>query len=889
MSLPFTKFGLSHLFDFDIDGYTGKLLNYMFDSLTVTDAYVRFKSDKIVVVNSNLTDESLEYIISLTSYSNPNDLLSYEYTNPDMIDYTLRDYVQEYASNNNLEYVAFGSLEGRTFNENPTVQSWRTEEDKDLYEIPFNNDIVEISGTAERRMLLASNFNKPLFCNILRYYISSMVNHNYSKYGTTIKKYIVMNESRTKDLQFPTTFELTNMWHNRSMVKILGPDFVPFFFKAYGDALPPVLKQGCNCLFYGDYVTECADSFKFNRMIDQLSGFRQNGAPIHGFNFQGHFGEIFPNPERNYPRDLRQFESNINYVRINGFNTIVQEFDVRSDFCNDIPFSPQDKLNNEIKFTNMFAHICMNHGVQTFQNWYRPDGTACQAQFLNVDRAPIYGRNNRPTPIFTELHEFVKWYKTNRFNTFNSLKSVFDYRNQYVGKFELLKEEAKKNELTQIKFGIIVDNKPRSGFMNEFQSGWLMDSIKLAFDIIVPPNCMKMEDLRNMNNSLNTDSYNLIQFKRLLGDDFNSNISFGFNGWHSGNINKQLYSNDTNTAANAIANYASNNNLKVRGHTLSWHSQQPKWLINMFNKGFLDSENAKIILSNHVTTVITHYYSRYSNTVTSWDVINELVKAYDVDEEGNAVGSFPRIIGRVETSNDIIINCNCLARALEFPTTQQSIANTASKSEVFRTAFNSAWSATPEYLRNNPSLFYNDFEIKKTTIDYLSNIRGNYRTGNNPFEVNGIAIDGIGFQGYIPTHDDNRESDNVYNRIPRNNTQLKNALSTLYGNICYAIENDFTVDITETVVDKFNAGGGYMYVNYGDYDNELYAKVYRNWLRLCLYAGVNHFISWDHRIFDSNGNPTLYYNEIVKEVKDFPADQYGTRPNFNIISLITME
>jgi len=900
MSLHFTKFGLSHVFQNQIDGYTGKLLNYMFDSFSCTSAVVNMTTNTFIRVNSNLTDESMKYLTSLAPYSDSNDLLSYLYTNSNIINFRETDKALDYASNNNLELIIFASFEGAEFGFNPTVKRNLLLDAEE--EIQFDSDIIEIGGGgAERKMLLASNFNKPLFSNILKYYISSFVNYNYNKYGTIVNKYIIMNESRTTNFRLPRSANQPNMWHKRGMLKILGEDFIPFFFKAYDEALPDELKNTNNCLYYMDADTEFRPVSSFRDMIDDLTYFKeQKGAPIHGYGFQAHCGDLLARSFRG-PRDLKVFESNINYVRQSGFNTIIQEYDGGAsrewDGETIVTIADSRKLETEINFNNTLVHISMNHGAQHIHNWYVPWGEEDQFQFINVCNIPIYGRSNRPTPIFKELHKFVKWYKTYKPNSFNSLVSVYDYSNRYVGVFPSLKQVALSNNLTDIKFGIIVNNDEwdlPSRVKSQFATTWRMDSIKYAYDIIVPPNCMKMAGLRDINN--NTDSLiNLGQFTNILGPTFNSNRSFTFNG-RNANINTQLFSNDINAAANAIANYASNNNLKVRGHTLCWHTQQPRWLINMANKRILNFDTAQTILSNHVTTVIRHYYSRYSNTVTSWDVINELIVTGTDEATGN-----PRIRGGLETidCNDIsvrgrnlatimtndgrtlsIINCNCLGLSLRFPATNTSRDDTVAEgSEVFRIAFNSAWSATPANLRSRPSLFYNDFRITDTTLAYLNDIRGNYRTGRNPFVDGGIAIDGIGYQGYIRT--------GIFDS--GTNSRLRSDLSNNYNMLCSAKNYGFAVDITETVVDIVSAGESSAMVNKSDYDNKLYAKVYRNWLRLSLYAGVNNFISWENRMFDSNGNPSLYYNEIVNEVRDFPADKYGSRSNFNNIPLITMD
>jgi endo-1,4-beta-xylanase len=63
------------------------------------------------------------------------------------------------------------------------------------------------------------------------------------------------------------------------------------------------------------------------------------------------------------------------------------------------------------------------------------------------------------------------------------------------------------------------------------------------------------------------------------------------------------------TTADAIINAAENENLKVHGHTLIWHSQSPSWL----------AIGGEDYLNKFVEGVVTHFKDR----VISWDVVNE--------------------------------------------------------------------------------------------------------------------------------------------------------------------------------------------------------------------------------------------------------------------------
>ena len=79
--------------------------------------------------------------------------------------------------------------------------------------------------------------------------------------------------------------------------------------------------------------------------------------------------------------------------------------------------------------------------------------------------------------------------------------------------------------------------------------------------------------------------------------------------------------------ADQIANFATQNGLLMRGHTLCWHNQTPRWL-------FTDDDGAEVTkdvllarLKEHITAVV----SRYKGKVYAWDVVNEAID----DNPGN--------------------------------------------------------------------------------------------------------------------------------------------------------------------------------------------------------------------------------------------------------------
>ena len=69
--------------------------------------------------------------------------------------------------------------------------------------------------------------------------------------------------------------------------------------------------------------------------------------------------------------------------------------------------------------------------------------------------------------------------------------------------------------------------------------------------------------------------------------------------------------------ADVIVDFAAQNGLQVRGHTLVWHEQLPDWL----KVADYDREELSDLLEEHVKTVV----GRYEGRIQYWDVLNEAV------------------------------------------------------------------------------------------------------------------------------------------------------------------------------------------------------------------------------------------------------------------------
>ncbi|WP_034339523.1 endo-1,4-beta-xylanase [Deinococcus misasensis] len=142
-----------------------------------------------------------------------------------------------------------------------------------------------------------------------------------------------------------------------------------------------------------------------------------------------------------------------------------------------------------------------------------------------------------------------------------------------------------------------------------------------------------------------------------------------------------------------LSSYAQKNNMKLRGHTLLWHEQVPKWMTD----GNFGKDELEEVMKNHIQTVASHYKGR----VYAWDVVNEAIS----DSGGMRDTLWRRTLG-----DDFI------ARAFRY-----------------------AREADP-----NAKLFYNDYNSETMN-----------RKSNDIFEMvkklkaDGVPIDGVGMQMHL--------------------------------------------------------------------------------------------------------------------------------------------
>lgn len=73
------------------------------------------------------------------------------------------------------------------------------------------------------------------------------------------------------------------------------------------------------------------------------------------------------------------------------------------------------------------------------------------------------------------------------------------------------------------------------------------------------------------------------------------------------------------SGADALARWAWKRGVRMRGHVLAWHVQNPQWLKQLQPTRV----EAMAILRDHIFTVVNHFERKFPGLITQWDVVNE--------------------------------------------------------------------------------------------------------------------------------------------------------------------------------------------------------------------------------------------------------------------------
>ncbi|MEU5154057.1 endo-1,4-beta-xylanase [Glycomyces sp. NPDC021274] len=185
-------------------------------------------------------------------------------------------------------------------------------------------------------------------------------------------------------------------------------------------------------------------------------------------------------------------------------------------------------------------------------------------------------------------------------------------------------------------------------------------------------------------------------YANTLGAEFNSVVAENAMKWDATEPNPGQFN---FSGGDQLVNWAQARGMKVRGHTLVWHAQQPGWVQN------LTGQNLRSAMLNHISGVANHY----EGDIFAWDVVNE---AFEWD-------------GSRRQSN-----------------LQRQLGN-----GWIEEAFRAADAADP-----NVTLCYNDYgtdSINAKSTAIYNMVRD--------FKARGVPIDCVGFQTHI-AHNENLSS-----------------------------------------------------------------------------------------------------------------------------------
>ena len=155
--------------------------------------------------------------------------------------------------------------------------------------------------------------------------------------------------------------------------------------------------------------------------------------------------------------------------------------------------------------------------------------------------------------------------------------------------------------------------------------------------------------------------------------------------------------------ADTIVAFAKANGIKVRGHTLAWHSQTPAWVFQDGSGNDLQpSPESKALVLQRLENHIRALAGRYKDDIYAWDAVNEVFEPSDA---------------------------GCM---------RQSRWYTLTGLDFIRTAFRVAREVAP-----NAKLFINDYNTEQPQKrDCMYNLVRDLR-------AEGVPIDGVGHQAHI--------------------------------------------------------------------------------------------------------------------------------------------
>ena len=271
------------------------------------------------------------------------------------------------------------------------------------------------------------------------------------------------------------------------------------------------------------------------------------------------------------------------------------------------------------------------------------------------------------------------------------------------------------------------------------------------------------------------------------------------------------------TTPDKLIDFAESNTMKVRGHTLIWHSQNPSWLEN----GNWSRSELLAIMKDHITKIMTHYKGK----IFEWDVANECF---------------------TDGSNN---------------TLRDSFWQKAIGNDYLDSAFTYARLADPDAL-----LYYNDYstETKNSKSDAVYNLVKSMTDRN-------IPIDGVGFQCHLIYNMD----DNFYSSVEQNFKRFADlGLQVAVTELDVRIEKPIDQSKYESQANDYRN-----MLQIALENNK--CTTFMLWGFTDKHSWIPSFFPEfdDALIFDRNYEPKPAYNALLKALKDFVSTGVNHTPS----------
>ncbi len=269
------------------------------------------------------------------------------------------------------------------------------------------------------------------------------------------------------------------------------------------------------------------------------------------------------------------------------------------------------------------------------------------------------------------------------------------------------------------------------------------------------------------------------------------------------------------------------NGMKMRGHTLVWHTQAPGWFFREGYKDdgeYVDKETMLVRMESYIRQLMTHVQDEYPGVIYCWDVVNEAV-----DPDSAAPDSFFKC--RTKCGND-----------------PNPWYDTIGPDYV-----EMAFTYARKYAADDVLLFYNDYntyQVPKT--------EGIYALCKSLKEKG--LIDGIGMQGYWGID---------YPSIPMIETAMKK-----FAELDLQIHvTELSIGVDEETDAQFKKQAdayGKVFKMLHDMDKEAGGPA--NITNVTVFGLVDHYRDGDQtntRLFDKNYEPKPAFKAVVDAMRNY--------------------